>query len=100
MNLRRVTGKTPQRKIVPHLSPFEIRVIIDVSEVSISVSDDKNHVKNIFLAVQQKHQLLVHDKYIPVHDIPEVSWIAWFYELLAFVFKIGYKFSRKCAPAK
>lgn len=59
MNLRRVTGKTPRRKIVPHLSPFEIRVIIDVSEVSILVSNYKNHVKNIFAAVQQEHQLLV-----------------------------------------
>ena len=64
MNLRRVTGKTPQRKIAPHLSPFEIRVIIDdVSEVSISVSKLKNHVKNIFPAVQQKHQLLVQSAY-------------------------------------
>ena len=55
MNLRRVTGKTPRRKIVPHLSPFEIRVTVDVSQVSISVSNYKNHVKNIFPAVQQKH---------------------------------------------
>ena len=59
MNLRRATGKTPRRKIVPHLSPFEIRVTVDVSQVSISVSNYKNHVKNIFPAVQQKHQLLV-----------------------------------------
>ena len=30
-----------------------------------------------------------------MHDISEVSWIAWFYELLASVFEIGYELSRK-----
>lgn len=59
MNLRRVTGKTPRRKIVPHLSPFEIRITVDVSQASISVSNYKNHVKNNFPAVRQKHQFLV-----------------------------------------
>lgn len=51
--------KNTPRKIVPHLSPFEIWVTVDVSQVSISVSNYKHHVKNIFPAVQQKHQLLV-----------------------------------------
>ena len=30
-----------------------------------------------------------------MHAISEVSWIVWFYELLASVFEIGYELSRK-----